>query len=216
MSNSLKIDEVKSFTLLGINIDTHLNWKAHVEKIKIKLSQFVYALSVLKANTNLKTAMIAYYAYAYSWLKYGVVIWGNSVDANDLFIKQKKCLRILANIRQTVSCKPYFIQNKMLTLPCIYILEAAMFIKKHSNLFKFNTNARRQHLLKAPEPKLDIFKKGPHYMLVKIFNKLPVDIRKENKIRVYQAKLKNMLIQKCYYTIEEFLDDKNVTNSQCY
>jgi hypothetical protein len=38
--NNIKLDTVDNFTLLGLTIDTHLNWKAHVNKISNKLSSF--------------------------------------------------------------------------------------------------------------------------------------------------------------------------------
>jgi hypothetical protein len=56
------IREVQNIELLGINIDTHLNWKAHINKIKSKISKFIYALSVFKVNTHSKCALTAYYA----------------------------------------------------------------------------------------------------------------------------------------------------------
>ncbi|KAF9824854.1 hypothetical protein SFRURICE_018272, partial [Spodoptera frugiperda] len=42
--NNHTIEEVNEFTLLGITLDTNINWKSHVLKIKSKLSKFVYAL----------------------------------------------------------------------------------------------------------------------------------------------------------------------------
>lgn len=58
------IEKVNTFKLLGIHLDTHLNWKCHVQIIKSKLSQFIYSLGILKVNTNINTALTAYYAYA--------------------------------------------------------------------------------------------------------------------------------------------------------
>ncbi|KAF9797426.1 hypothetical protein SFRURICE_005902 [Spodoptera frugiperda] len=42
--NNHTIEQVNEFTLLGITLDTNINWKSHVLKIKSKLSKFVYAL----------------------------------------------------------------------------------------------------------------------------------------------------------------------------
>ncbi|RVE47108.1 hypothetical protein evm_008292 [Chilo suppressalis] len=72
------IECIHNFTLLGLEIDTNITWKAHIEKIKNKLSRLIYALSEINRSTDLQTALAAYYAYAYSWLHYGVILWGNS------------------------------------------------------------------------------------------------------------------------------------------
>lgn len=84
--NNMKIEEVNTFSLLGINIDTHINWKSHIEHIKTKLSKFTYALFQIKQSTDTHTAMAAYYAYAYSWLRYGAMLWGNSVNVQEIFV----------------------------------------------------------------------------------------------------------------------------------
>jgi hypothetical protein len=119
---NIKLENVNSATLLGIDLDTHLNWKQHLQKISNKMSSFIYALYHLKRVTDFKSALAAYYAYAHSVLSYGIVLWGNSCDLNKLFIIQKKCVRILTNIDQMESCRPHFIKHKILTLVSIYIL----------------------------------------------------------------------------------------------
>ncbi|KAF9799073.1 hypothetical protein SFRURICE_008583 [Spodoptera frugiperda] len=44
LKNKTSHEQVNEFTLLGITLDTNINWKSHVLKIKSKLSKFVYAL----------------------------------------------------------------------------------------------------------------------------------------------------------------------------
>ncbi|KAI5638682.1 reverse transcriptase (RNA-dependent DNA polymerase) domain-containing protein [Phthorimaea operculella] len=173
----LKIEEVHSCTLLGVTIDTYVCWKDHIDRIKSKLSQFIYALSVLKSNTNIECALSAYYAYAFAWLSYGVVLWGYRSEANDLFILQKKCMRIIYNMRQLESCRPIFNKNNILTFPCIYILGMAKFVRKHLHLFQFTKSARRRHILELPAPKLQMFKTSPYYRSINIYNKLPNSIK---------------------------------------
>jgi hypothetical protein len=149
-STSNNIEEVKEFNLLGITIDSGINWKAHIQNIKTKLCKFVYALNVLKTNTSLECALSAYYAYAHSWLQYGVVLWGGSTGAQQLFVMQKKCVRILAHVRIPNSCRPYFIKLKLLTLPCIYILQTALFVHENPYLFK------KKKILRQPERSIEI------------------------------------------------------------
>ncbi|KAF9804418.1 hypothetical protein SFRURICE_014338 [Spodoptera frugiperda] len=100
------LQNVDTFNLLGINIDTHINWKTHIEHIKSKLSKFTYALFQIKCSTNVETALSAYFAYAYSWLRYGIMLWGDSVNIHDLFILQKKCVRIIAHINNKIAAGP--------------------------------------------------------------------------------------------------------------
>lgn len=88
--NGTNIDVERSFTLLGLTIDSHIAWKTHIQNIKSKISKFCYAFREVARTTDLQTSLITYYAYAHSWFSYGIIMWGNSTDAPALFIMQKK------------------------------------------------------------------------------------------------------------------------------
>ncbi|KAF9821776.1 hypothetical protein SFRURICE_001887, partial [Spodoptera frugiperda] len=67
---------------------------------------------------------------------YGVVFWGQSTNREFVFKLQKRCIRAIYGIKKTDSCVPYFKKSKILTLPALYILETAIFVKNNLNLFK--------------------------------------------------------------------------------
>jgi hypothetical protein len=209
-----KLDVVDELTLLGIAIDTYINWKPHIQKIKSKFSKFIYAFLEIKKTTNMQTALAMYYAYAYAWLNYGVIMWGNSTDAPSLFILQKKIIRILVNIGSTDSCKPHFIHLQILTLPCIYIYEICKFVRKYSEFFTKriennpNYRLRNKNKLIIPTSRIKLHLSSTQAMAVKIYNNLPEQLRNLEKDIEFLNKLKTTLLQKAYYTIEEYLSDK--------
>lgn len=211
-----KLECVPSFPLLGITIDSHINWKDHISKIKTKLSQFIYALRQLKKTTNLQTALTAYYAFAHAWLSYGVILWGNSTSVQDLLILQKKCIRIITNIKQTDSCKPYFRDLKILTLPGIYILESCKFVKAHPDFYskigdvpcRYESRSKNNLLLQTTS-KLALHQKGPYPMLIKIYNKLPDHMKNEPNNNKFINTLKKYLVANAYYTVNEYLNRNN-------
>ncbi|KAF9806627.1 hypothetical protein SFRURICE_012164 [Spodoptera frugiperda] len=133
----VELETVNEFTLLGLTIDTNINWKSHILKLKSKISKFSYALYEIKKTTDLKTALTMYYAYAHAWFTYGIILWGNSTDA-------QKLIRIITNIEQTDSCKPHFTRHKILTLVNIYILELCKLVRKYPDFYK-----KRRHALKS-------------------------------------------------------------------
>lgn len=207
------IETVSSATLLGLDLDTHLNFKSHVQKLLNKMSSFIYALQHLKRSTDFNTALTAYYAYAYSRLSYGVIFWGNSCDAEKVFILQKKCIRILTNIGQMESCRPHFIKHKILTLTSIYILESCKFVKKHQTFYspdkRVKRNDRYTNKLKIPFTKLNLVASSPHYMLIKIYNHIPNYIKNSISLAAFTKSLKIFLSSKSYYNLQEFFSDKN-------
>lgn len=205
----LNIEEAHTFKLLGITLDTHLNWKKHIEEVTSKLSKFIFALTLLKKNTNIHCALAAYYAYAYAWLRYGVLMWGHSTNMIDLLIKQKKILRIMYNIKPRESCRQYFAKQNILTLPSIYILELAMFVRQNPHLFQLVQSNRRNNNLVIPSSRLTIFQNSPYYKCLQVYNKLPKTIKTEESDNQFKNKLKSILIKKSYYSLKEFMEDRD-------
>lgn len=212
--NDINLECVSTFTLLGFDIDTNLNWKAHIQKVTSKLSSFIYALRQLKKSTNQKTALTAYFAYAYSWLRYGIILWGNSTDAQNLFILQKRCVRILVNIKNTDSCKLHFKNLNILTLPSLYILEMCSFVKAYPSIFSKLVDQPRHHVtrrpydLQRPVARLQLFNSSAYVMAIKIFNKLPNQLKRDVENVGFIDTLKNRLISKAYYSLREYFDEQ--------
>lgn len=201
---------VNSFPLLGIHIDTNINWKEHINAISAKLSRFTYALYELKKCTDKKTAISAYYAYAHAWLKYGIVLWGNSPHALQLFKLQKRCIRILVNIDSRTSCKNHFKEQKILTLASMYILEVCIFVRKNMSLIpQYNrpSNLRQKNRLAVPASSLKMIHTAPFAMSIKIFNKISEEIKQENNMNIFKHRLKTFLSEKSYYSVQDFLDE---------
>lgn len=212
--NNLPLKEVNEFTLLGLNIDTNLNWKSHIKKIHKKLSSFSYALREVKRTTDLKTAMATYYAYANAWLSYGITLWGNSTDAPTLFTMQKKLIRIIVNIEPTDSCRPHFQKLNILTLPGLYIFEVCKFVHKHPEFYTkrrdipVTYSLRHGDKLMLPDSYIKLHSSSPFAMSVKIYNKLPILFKQELNEKTFLKLLKQLLLQKSYYSVNEYLDDK--------
>lgn len=208
---NINLETVTKFNLLGIYLDSNLNWKTHIEHIKLKLNKFTYALFQLKYTTDTKTALSAYYAYAYSWLRYGVMLWGNSVKSNEIFILQKKCIRILAQIDNTESCRPYFKKFNILTLPSLYLEDICTFVFKHKHIFPrveqtHNINTRHKKRLYLPLHRLKMLSNSPYHMSIKIYSKLPLHIQEITHEKLFKNELKSYLVQGCFYSIDEFMN----------
>lgn len=209
--DNLNIDIVDTVTFLGFNIDKNLNWKLHVDKICKKLDRFVYALKRLRQTVSVEAALMAYHGYVSSVLNYGLLLWGNSVDAVRAFKLQKRCLRSLDNAWFLQSCKPLFKKFNILPLPCLYIREACQLVKDNPNHFftrdeisARHTRDQYQNLLYQPPCRTAVYKKNCYNMCILLYNKLPNDFKIENKT-LFKRKLTNWLHEKCFYSIKEFL-----------
>jgi hypothetical protein len=198
-----------------VEVDSSVNWKAHVDKISIKVSKFTYALCQLKKCTYLTAALSAFYAYAHSWLSYGIILWGNSTNVTSLFRLQKKCIRILANINDRESCRPYFKNMKILTVTSLYIFELCKLVKNQKHFFERtrdncprNQNLRKRNKLVTTFTNLKIVNSGPYHMAVKVYNHIPLVLKNIEKQSLFSNKLKQLLVENPFYNVEEFLSYK--------
>lgn len=211
--NGIELEKVNSIRFLGLIIDTHTNWANHSEHIVTKLSRFAYALKRLREVSCEKTALLAFYSYVMSNLRYGVILWGNVGNKDEIFRLQKKCLRAIYGLRQTESCRPVFIKNKILTFPALYIYHLCLFVKNNINMFTSrNPRPRLQskygYDVMCPQSKSAFFTKSIMCMSAIIYNKLPVDL-KSLPPTPFEKKLYNWLINKCVYSVSEFLTINN-------
>lgn len=201
------IDEIQTKKFLGIHIDSNLSWKTHVAYVCTKLNQFSYALYMLRKVANERALLSAYNAFVHSTLTYGVVVWANSAEKQSAFKAQKKCIRAICGINKRESCKPYFKKLKLLTLPSIYIYESALLVKK--NLCNYETLISKRHNSKLRQPyhRTVLYSNSTLVMRVIIYNKIPQCFKDIDNIDIFKLKLKKFLIDKTYYTIEEFIKD---------
>lgn len=205
------LETVTSATFLGIEVDHRLDWHHHTNRLAKKTASYCYALKVLSSNVDIKTAVMAYHAYVHSQLRYGIIFWARGVGADRVFLLQKRCIRNIFNLKSIESCKPKFIEAKILTLKSLYIYEAVIFIKQNMNLFQncdrdHHHPTRHKENLKDMKCNFSYIQKNVHSSIIKIFNKIPIEVRRQD-INSMKKYLKGLLVSRAYYTLEEFLQD---------
>uniref|UniRef100_A0A1B6MQ42 Reverse transcriptase domain-containing protein n=1 Tax=Graphocephala atropunctata TaxID=36148 RepID=A0A1B6MQ42_9HEMI len=199
----------KTVKLLGINLDSKLTWKHHTDVLCTRLSRVIFLLKKLKTCTSSTLITKAYFALFHAHLLYGTLLWGNSSGAKEVFLCQKKALRTMFNLSTTDSCKPFFIEHNILTVPCIFIYQSLMYIKENLHILnlrssKHDYSTRYRDLIDLELARLTKTQHSYFYVGTKLFNKLPVNARD-----VSCKKFKNVLLkwlkQKAFYTVNEML-----------
>lgn len=202
------IDEVNNIKFLGITIDKNLSWKHHINVLNIRLCSYCYALSVLVDVASVEVAVNAYYGNVYPLLMYGVIFWGNSVDAVKTFTIQKRCLRIIYSKPSDFSLRTLYKEKGFLTLAGIYILEICLFVRNNSHFFTkvsnvHTVNVRNKDRLVLPVIRSMIFDHSTYVTAIRIYNRLPINIKqlKGNQFKIF---LKKWLIDNVFYNLNEF------------
>lgn len=213
--NNNVIEETNTTKFLGINIDNKLNWKPHVENLCKKINSLAYVLYKLSPVVSKEALLTAYHGLIASNIRYGVIFWGNSTDVEKIFKYQKRCIRAMFHLKMTDSCRPFFVGYNILTTPSLYIFETAVFVKQNPDLFcrlsdVIQRNRRDQSKVCVRNSTTTLMRKSIFCMAPFVYNKLPITLR-ELPTSLFQRKLRTILSDKCYYTINQFMTDKQLT-----
>lgn len=74
----------------------------------------------------------------------------------------------------------------------------------------YQLRSKYKHKLLLPQSKLVMHSTGPNPMATKIYNKLPIQLKDIEKKCKFIKAVKDILIQKCYYTLDEFFLDETI------
>lgn len=192
---------------LGLIIDENLTWKYHIEFLVKKLSQINYSMRVLSSYVDQKTINIIYNSNFKSRLRYGVIFWGKSCYVEQVFIEQKRAIRIILGLKNRESCRSHFKNLNLLTLTGLYIYETILFLKSHPTIFKsFKSKSNRTLNYNVPTHKLNVTEKGCFYSAILFFNKLPQELKKINNYNTFKANLYNYICNIEPYSCNEFFN----------
>jgi len=207
------IKETGSLKFLGLELDKVLNWKNHIDKLLPKLSSACFVIRSMLSHCNTTTIKTIYFAYFHSILEYGIAFWGNSTESVKVFRLQKRVITLMTGNNVRTSCRPLFPRLGIMSLSSQYIFSLVKFLSRNLQLYTFNFtihnyNTRYRIQLHKPSTALTLYQKGPYYESVRIYNKLPYNIAElilQNK--GFLTNLKKYLLEKAYYSVEEYMND---------
>lgn len=198
---------------LGLTFDSTLSWNDHVDTLSKKLSSCLYVLKRVNFVSDYATTKTAYHALFESHLRYGLAVWGGTSagNLNRILLLQKRAIRIMVGLGPRESCRNAFKTTHVLTVIGLYIKEVIMHVtieqlQRGHDLHTYNTrHASNFHL---PLHHTTSYERKPSYMGRKLFNLLPEDLKMLN-VKKLKTALTNWLINRPFYSIDEFLDWRN-------
>lgn len=205
------IPESDSVNFLGMTIDGSLKFESHIDHLTKKANKALFAIYHIRQVVSRQTLRTYYFACVQSLFNYGIQFWGSSPHLTRLFIIQKRILRCIYNVSSRTTCKPLFIDFQILTLPSLYIFKLLVFQRENKHMFPLNSDitssmtTRNKNKLTIPKHTTAIFERGCYYKAILLYNKLPKDIRDIDNNNQYFREIKSYLINKCYYSVNEYL-----------
>ena len=210
------VDKVK---YLGMYLDKYLSWNYHLENLCQKLSRANGVISKLRHNVPIEICLQVYYAIFYSYLTYGCILWGLTVEENlkKIEVLQKKCLRIMTFSDINSHSNPLFLNLGLLKVRDIIKLQQLTLVYDYfggsipqdlQNLFSTNTDiditnlrlrSANKGLLHIPAIKTVTYgNKSIKYHCSKLWNEtfrngIRMDSNLKHNVNFHQIKSKNHL-----------------------
>lgn len=200
---------------LGTYVDEHVRWSSHIDHLCKQLNRTYFILINLRRVLSEEVLLTVYYSMAYSHIRYNVVLFGQAVDWKRVFVCQKRLIRVIYNIPYRHTCRTVFMSKRIMTFPSIYILECALFVRKHRSNPAFSDEfgivgamhshcTRQVNNIYIQRYRTNIYKKSAICSAGIIYNRLPTYLKAFSGEK-FVKQLKEFLIQECYYSLEEFL-----------
>lgn len=134
------------------------------------------------------------------------------VAANTFFsqcLNSRSELFVIAGASPRDHWKPFFKQYKILTLPCLFILESVTLIHRNLSLFPERQTGhltRQRYTIPLPIPHSALVQRSIIYNSVKLYNHLPADVLSVSDVSQFRKQLKEILLQHAFYKVDEFLN----------
>ena len=121
MIDGVKIEFVTQCTFLGVEIDSKLTWKKHVQKLCTNISSVIGVIYRIRDKINTKTAWMIYDALIASQLNYCNIVWGcgYKTDLDSLYVLQKRAWRLCLRLPRRTDTQLLLIKSNR---PSVYDL----------------------------------------------------------------------------------------------
>ena len=153
--NNTTLEQCESYKYLGVVFDKDLNWKSHVDYICGKITRSIGGLASLRHRTNITVLREVYYALVNSYVKYGIIAWGNASETTlqPLKVLVNKAVRIITFAPYgPLDLDPIYRELDFLNLQKTFLLERGKFMfKKEKDLLPttianyFETKSHNEH-----------------------------------------------------------------------
>jgi len=129
--NGTAISKVDTFNFLGLTLNSHLDWKDHINTISNKISSTIGVLNKLKNIIPLIAMKLIYSSLILPRLYYCNLIWG--FKPTRLIKLQKRAVRIISKAKYNAHTEPLFKSNKLLTIEDIHTSKKLCFYYHFEN-----------------------------------------------------------------------------------
>jgi hypothetical protein len=129
--NEQQIERVNEFNFLGLTLDQHMTWNAHVQKVSNKISKTIGVMNRLKRYLPLSVLRTLYNSLILPHLQYSLLAWGTK--SCRLFKLQKRAIRLISSSKYNAHAEPIFKKLNLLKIEDLYKLKIMKLYYNYTN-----------------------------------------------------------------------------------
>lgn len=198
------IEVVDSYKYLGVILDNKFDFKENIKYVCKKMSKKVGLLGRLRNKLPFNSAVLIYKTIISPHVDYcaSMLFMCNKTEMDKLQKVQNRCLRVILRCNRRTSIK------LMLNTLCLLSIKQRIFYNTLVLIFKITNNLlpeylkqkikynyevatrslRRQSQLNVPNLRKEKTRRSIFYNGIKLFNELPSQIRKSEKLNEFKRK----------------------------
>ena len=211
--NSINLKNVQNYKLLGVEIDQHLDYDEHIDKLCKNIASKLSLLKRIKQYLTIQYRIIFYNAYILPLIDYCIVVWGNTTKFNLMRIHklQKYAARIILDAPSDAPSKPLFEELKWLNIFEKIEYQKSILLYKIKNLpgptylnelftppssSTYSLRSKTCDNFSMPRPHIEKFKYSFQYSGARLWNNLPMEIRNSNNIYSFKNSMMKYIYSK--------------------
>lgn len=204
-----ELEEVDQTKFLGVTIDSKLNWIGQVETLTKKVNSGLFVLRKIRESSGQDSALIVYHSLIISHIKYSIAFWGGIPKHLELIFKlQKRALRLIFGLKHRESVRNMFVTQKLLTVPCLYILTCVLLVRKYQSHLptlgdSHQYNTRHRNWLATVPHRTSMPEQSAFYQGTIFYNRLPSELKSLDHFK-FKKNMTKHLASKGYYSVTEF------------
>lgn len=191
------IDIVTHWTYLGVELDAHLRWDIHINKLTKRLRKLIGSFLVLRTFLKINLLREIYFALCQSTLEYAICAYGRAsfTALSKLKTVQNSLLKIILNKVRLYPTVQLYKNAKVLNVAGLFSKNICLFVYKYKLVtftdHQYNLRRKNVHI---PRMNTNRGQKSISFMGVKLFQSLPIDIKEETNPIIFKIKLKIWLM----------------------
>ena len=200
------IERISLVRVLATIVHENLSWKSHMLMLKSTLRATLGAVMRVKPWLNKSTLLVIYHSLFASHVRYCIINWffSNTIISSHLQNICNKLIRMTFNLSSKENVLPLMKEHGLLTIEDIFKHEVAVFMLEYHNhslpafdhIFQSITSSiitrRNSHLIPS-FCRNTVSQQSIRYIGPKIWNSIPLPIRKSRSLSAFKRKPKQHL-----------------------